>query len=98
MTFPNDLYERAGRSICDCPGWEDDAYGCSDCQDLAANVLNMAAQNHPRSAVDAPEAPGQPGRGEEGSGGRTAALCIGCGWCCQSTPRERRGEAHQGCH
>ena len=43
MTFPNDLYERAGRSTCDCPGWEDDAYGCSDCQDLAANVLNMAA-------------------------------------------------------
>ena len=43
MTFPDDLYERAGRSTCDCPGWEGDAYGCPDCQDLAANVLNMAA-------------------------------------------------------
>src|SRR5690606_31223582 len=55
------------RGKCGCPGdnitrWLDELRAA------------LTPQNRPRSAAHAPEAPGQPGRGEEGSGGRTAAL------------------------
>ena len=36
----------------------------------------LSPQNHPRSAVDAPEAPGQPGRGEDAAGGDSEVVDL----------------------